>query len=284
MGAALCERALSSEPTSVDVIVLKHHIDMSKDVCLFVTHASDCNTKPHVAHHVRALANAGFQVILVYNTDRMAIARRAMSFAAPNGIIVRKNEGFDFGAWADVLRLYPDLWECSRLLLVNDSVIGPVRGGATMFARLRAIDADLVGLVKSYEFTRHFQSFFLMLNRRALENGKVREFWRSVVNYENKSRVIKAYELRFTELCAQSGLSTQAIYQRSIVVEQFNRGNPTINHWHELIRLGFPYIKVELVRDWLTDKGLDELKRLIADPELMPFIDSHASMRQTKKG
>jgi hypothetical protein len=183
-----------------------------------------------------------------------------------------------------VLRLYPDLWGCPRLLLVNDSVIGPVRGGATTFARLRALDADLVGLVKSYELTRHFQSFFLMLNRRALENGKVREFWRSVVNHSNKVRVIRSYELRFTELCAQSGLSTQAIYQRSILVQQFKKGNPTIDHWRELIGLECPYIKVELIRDWLTDKGLDELKRLTADPELMPFIDSYASMRQPRKG
>jgi len=223
--------------------------------------------------------SAGCKVILVYNTDDMTFARRALSFALPDGIIVRRNEGFDFGAWADVLRNDPALWNCPNLLFVNDSVIGPAQVGATLFPRLWKSGADLVGLIESYEHIRHFQSFFFMLNRRALDHQAVRDFWRSVVNFKSKDSVIKADELRCTALCAQSGLKTQAIYQKSILAHPVRTRNPTIFHWPELIELGFPYIKIELLRNWITAQGLSELRRIVADPELIPFIDSFARIR-----
>jgi lipopolysaccharide biosynthesis protein len=260
-------------------IVLKQELDFTRDVCLFVTHSIDCTTKPYVAHHVKALLKAGYQVVMIYNAEKMSLARRVNGFALPNGLVVRQNVGFDFGAWADALRLFPALWGCPRVLLVNDSVIGPVNGGVTMFERVRTIAGDVVGLTESHQIIRHFQSYFLLMNRRALDNACVREFWDTVENLDSKNEVIRSYELTFTELCKRSGLETRAIFPRSPSGNDPSKENPTIFHWRELARLGFPYIKIALVRDWLSHKGLVELKALIADPALAPFIDTYASLR-----
>ena len=73
---------------NADVLVLKYMVDHTRPTCLFVTHSASCNAKPHVMHHVRSLVSAGCQVILAYNTDDMTFARRALSFALPDGIIV----------------------------------------------------------------------------------------------------------------------------------------------------------------------------------------------------
>ena len=267
-----------TEMSDPDCVVLKHDIDTTKDVCLFVTHSSDCTIKPHVSYHVRALMNAGFQVVLICNTDRIALAKRMMAFKAPNGIVVRSNEGFDFGAWADVLRRYPSLWECSRLLFANDSVIGPVNNGLQLFQQLRTVAADMVGLVESHEFVRHFQSFFFMLNRGALQSGDTKQFWHSVLNLKRKTDVIRAYELEFTQFCSHHGLSTRAIFQQSLALSNINKHNPTIVYWRDLTRGGFPYVKVELVRDRLSQGEIRELKSMIADPGLFPFIDGFAAM------
>ena len=268
---------------NAECIVLKNEVDYSKEVCLFVTHSVDCTTKPHVAHHVRCLVNEGFQVVLIFNTDKMSLARRALAFTDPRGIIVRRNIGFDFGAWADALRISPDLWECQRLLLVNDSVIGPAKNAIELFQRLRRIPADLVGLIESYEHVRHFQSFFLMLNKPALQNFGVRQFWHGVVNLETKTEVIKAYELGFTEHCRRCGLVTKAVFQQSLTTNRVRRTNPTILYWRQLMSVGFPYIKIELVRDRLSSQSLQELKLLARDQALNPFIDSYASMRAAVK-
>lgn len=266
--------------SGIELKIIKQDWNAKGDVCLFVTHSPDCTVKPHVAHHVAALMNAGFQVILIAATDRLAVANRLKSFNAPAGLIARSNRGYDFGAWADTLRAMPDLWDASRLLLVNDSVIGPTRKGPDLFLRLKQSTADLVGLVESYQYARHLQSFFLLMNRPALAHTALRDFWSGVENLVDKSHVIRNYEVRFTSVCRDAGLNVQSLYPYDLFASKGRAFNPTIELWSDLLRRGFPYVKVQLIRDFLPPPNILMLKQILSEPVLNPFIDWAAKQRQ----
>ena len=80
-----------------------------------------------------------------------------------DGLYTRQNEGYDFGAWAHVARDV-NLARTRSLSLINDSVIGPLNEASfsTVFYRIRASSAQLIGLTDSFEITHHLQSYFLV--------------------------------------------------------------------------------------------------------------------------
>ena len=138
--------------------------DLAGEICLFVTHAREPQLKPHVVAHARALQQAGFHVVLMVNTD-LALDKITVDTALlPSlaGCYARCNEGFDFAAWGHAYALGNGFPNCDRLLLVNDSVIGPINAQHFdgLISRLRETPGDVVGLTENSLPHRHLQSYF----------------------------------------------------------------------------------------------------------------------------
>ncbi len=95
------------------------------EVALFVTHARDGVIKPHVAHHVACLRRCGIACAMIVACDEADAAVTGAALDQADHAFRRANEGFDFAAWAHVLRLHPELLNAKILYLVNDSVFGP---------------------------------------------------------------------------------------------------------------------------------------------------------------
>ena len=95
------------------------------EVALFATHSPRGQLKPHVRHYLDSLKRQSIAVILIVNTDRPFAATDTDMVSGADGIFVRRNEGYDFAAWAHILLLHPELFDAKILYLLNDSVIGP---------------------------------------------------------------------------------------------------------------------------------------------------------------
>ncbi len=92
---------------------------------MFVTHASGGVVKPHVAYHLKCLQRCGIECALIVACDEVSVALISTNFEHADHVFQRTNAGFDFAAWAHVLRLHPELLGAKTLYLVNDSVFGP---------------------------------------------------------------------------------------------------------------------------------------------------------------
>ena len=117
---------------------------------LFVSYAPQPALKRHVVRHIEALLAADVGVVLILNTPLAAGEFRIEPalLARLAAVYVRENVGFDFGAWAHVFALLEEqLVQCERLLLTNDSVVGPVRAGQldAVGARARPATPPRVG-------------------------------------------------------------------------------------------------------------------------------------------
>lgn len=220
------------------------------EICLFVTHVTGSQLKPHVVHHARCLAEAGFEVVLIVNADgdasRLAPAADILDRLA--GAYVRENTGFDFGGWGHGWALGSGFPGATRLLLVNDSLVGPLDTAAfgRLLLRLRASPADMVGLTENFVPHRHLQSFFLSFGPRALASPVLRAVLDGMHALPTKELVIDAYETALTRQLAAAGLTTAALF--APLYDDPLSADDTLLRWRELLHAGFPFIKASLLR------------------------------------
>jgi hypothetical protein len=247
--------------------------------------------RDHVLHYVRSLKVAGLDVVFVTNSGRLQTAalERVQELCA--GVLVRRNIGYDFGAWREaleVLRLPRS--DTEMVVLVNDSLYGPLRPIDEMLSRIDFARADVWGLTESWQNRYHLQSFFLAVSPRALSSVAWRRFWKRVRPVPSKHWIIERYEVGLSQAMLRAGLRCKAIWPYAELVAQVDPSllledgseapvskdpmvdvrkiharrirhaavarvplNPTSDLWRQLLLAGFPFLKRELLRDNPTD-------------------------------
>ncbi len=219
-------------------------IAAGEEICVLVTLAPSGRLAAHNLHHARAWAAAGFRVIVVLIGDDIAAEpdRDELDFAA--GVLMRANRGHDFGAWAAVLARLPALGRAGLLALANDSVFGPLAGFGALLDRVRGSGADHVGVTLSHEISSHFQSYLQFFKPGALNHPAFRQFWHDVAG-ETRAEVIQRCELPLLAHLVGAGLAAEAMFPLPVTITV----NPTLRLWRELLDAGFPYLKIQLLRD-----------------------------------
>jgi GT2 family glycosyltransferase/SAM-dependent methyltransferase len=233
----------------------------AEEVALFMTHSPHGMLKPHVRHYLASLNRQRVATILIVAADAPFTDIDPELLNAMTGIFIRRNEGYDFAAWAHILRLHPELFDTKILYLVNDSLVGPFNDDmfATLLTKVRGSSADLVGLTDSFEMRWHIQSYFLAFKGRALSTGALRQFVNSVVSYKNKTRVIKEYEIKLASSLKAAGLTCEPLFPSTKHLE-----NRTVFHWKELITAGFPFVKVSVIGDTFPEVDTSSWRELLA--------------------
>jgi hypothetical protein len=227
------------------------------ELCIFVCYARYNVVPAHALFHARAWAAAGFRVVLVLALDEPDVfcVGDDLSFAA--GILLRQNAGYDFAAWATAIRVLAQLREARIVAIANDSVYGPFDGFPELIARARRSQADVIGLTESYELCRHFQSYALFFKHRALASVAFTRFWQSV-RIGSRRHVIDNYELLLLTRMEEAGLACETLFSGPE-----DGRNPTLTIWRELLEQGFPFIKVQLLRDNPAEVDLSEWRQAI---------------------
>lgn len=214
-------------------------------VCVFVLLARGTAILPHSLDHARAWRDVGFRIVAAVVVDSLddAVDLSPLDFA--DAVLLRVNQGYDFGAWAAAIRsLRPTLDRVPMLAIANDSVLGPSSNFTSVVERAAQSDADLVGLVETKEKARHFQSFALIFKQRAIRSRAFRKYWSSI-RTGGREYVIENYEVTMRGRFEAAGLRTEALYP----VRDTFWYNPTIIGWRSLVSAGFPFLKIELLRN-----------------------------------
>ena len=241
----------------------------------------------HTLHYVRALAEAGLSVVFVTNSG--VLRPEAMEALRPlcAGVIVRRNVGYDFGAMREgieALRLpRPDT---ESLLLVNDSLYGPLCPLGPALERMDFGVADVWGATDSWQASYHVQSYFVGVGRKVLESAVWRRFWSRVRPVKSKIWVVLRYEIGLSRALVRGGFDVAALWRYQDLIEKVDPAllihperdapvneepmiamrrihahrirhnvairrplNPTSDLWRQLIQAGFPFVKRELLRD-----------------------------------
>ncbi len=212
--------------------------------CLFVAFAADGRLWDHTLHYCADLRRLGLKVVLIAVTDRPDLQCRDPGPEVADALVVRENHGYDFAAWAATLRYMPELLEAPELWFANDSVYHSPGALAGLVERIRAGAADAVALTESLEIQPHFQSYFFVLRASALAAPAVRGFWSAIASRGDKNEIIRDYEVGQRALLEGAGLTVDILFK-----DTGAHRNPLQLGWRALVAAGFPFVKVELLRD-----------------------------------
>ena len=188
-----------------------------------------------------------FFVVAVAATPSLLGHPRSLSALrrVSDAVIIRRNEGYDYGSWMTGLRAFKELILArGQLLLSNDSFWGPVRPIKQLLERLESSTADVVGLTDNLMYEPHLQSPFLLFRRNVIQNSMFWDFWDNIERWDTKRTIVKRYEVGLPVCLRQQGLTLESVYS--------NQSNGNIFHaeWRSLItNQSFPFIKVSLLRD-----------------------------------
>ncbi len=240
---------------------------------------------------LRELDAGGFDTVLVSAAEASGAIGRVCSWApgAPSmpentTVLRRANVGYDFGSWAAVL--------AARVLLVNDSLIGPFASLAPVLADFESCDAAVWGLSGSLQHRPHMQSFFMGYRDGMLDAPALRAFWSDIRVERRKAKIVRYDELGLSEAFDEAGIVWRTMFEPVPGGPQ----NPTIEDWPGMLRAGFPFVKAEAlvapttwVAEWLpagaivgrdpARVALQQRARTIADIGGVPGLGTAASAR-----
>jgi Rhamnan synthesis protein F len=180
-------------------------------IAVYAHYASTGRVSSMVQLQVENYVAEGFEVIFVSMCESIAADDLARLRRTCRSVLMRRSFGRDFGAWRDVL--LSDLFKCEQLeelLLVNDSVLGPIRTMAPLFGQMRTAEG-VWGLINSDQNGSHLQSFFILARgRRAID--AVFDFFRKLTLSTNKETVINNGELSFSSSLAKKGVPIWSLF------------------------------------------------------------------------
>lgn len=183
-------------------------------------------------HHrlIEWLQSAGYAVLLgqSYVSDEMLTPGGFVPPASKaDACLVKENLGYDFGTWlACIVAVKQHMHDLDEVLLLNDSVFGPLGDFASFQARVSSLDGDVVGVCDSYEHNYHLQSFYLLFRKAVVRSGLLEQF-ADVYPYSNdKSRVIQEGELALTPALSGAGFSCRAVYPFETLAAEWLRRFP----------------------------------------------------------
>lgn len=111
-------------------------------------------------------------------------------------VIIRKNVGYDAGAYKEVLINYleeNELDEYDEILFSNDTFFGPFTSMQDIFQTMEKCECDMWGLNGYLDIIfSHIQSYFLLFRKKIIEQGLLINYFKNYVD-ENVIDLKKVY-------------------------------------------------------------------------------------------
>ena len=186
-------------------------------------------------------------------------------------IVIRRNQGYDFGSWKAALKLHrQDIEQAAFLVLTNDSFWGPITPLDDLFQRLHASTADVIGLTDNLMYEPHLSSAFTAYKPKALQCPAFDRFWESLQIWPRKRDLVKQCEVGLPVQLRAAELKLESLYTHN--------ANGSVLHydWQHLIeQRGFPFLKVSLLRDNPTRQPIDSWPEVVGqrNPQLAACIE-----------
>jgi ABC-2 type transport system ATP-binding protein len=198
-----------------------------------------------VEHMVASLAAAGWRTVVSYSTA-IDSPPDASERTLPDVLIMRDHAGagWDFFSWRVAFETCPELRDAQRILVLNDSMIGPIAPIEPLLARLIRSTADVVGLAEAADPIPHLQSWGVAFAGRAISSGAVEDFYQRAGLTWPKEDVIGHMEIPLGAWFARRDYLVEVVCSPAALAGE--RRNPSIFGWEGVIRTGVPLVKREL--------------------------------------
>jgi lipopolysaccharide biosynthesis protein len=263
---------------------MRNSLHTSPRVCFFAHFDTDGRVDDYVVRYLHQLRDLNFSIVF---TTTAAITQETEDalLTICHDVIVRDNQGLDFGSWAEAFARYRHELT-GDLLFANDSVYGPIGDLHRPLQDLLRHEADFYGFVESLDTARHLQSWFMLFKPRVYQSQAFASIMGLPFSRMSKREIIESAEIGLSTTLTRAGFHYYATYRPSTsgLLSRLRSFNPSHVLWRELIRdCGIPFIKAELLR--ANPVAVPDIAQWAAvvgdvDPEFVPLILSHLHRRK----
>jgi len=211
-----------------------------KSLCLFASYFTSRDLPYYIEVYLKELRKHYGEVILLSSQENLSDV--SCDFLKREGIslIFQVNAGFDFGQWHRAFQKV-DIESYDRIILVNDSCV--LFSPLTDFIKWSdANKSDFQGMTCSEAIAPHLQSYFLVINKRAIQ--PVRDYLNQNGLLQTISEVIRVYEVGMSTFLLNKGLTMAAFVDNNGYKGEFSP------YYHCLpyhLKKGIPLIKVKIL-------------------------------------
>lgn len=162
-------------------------------------------------------------------------------------LFIRQNEGFDAGAYQDVILNKMGLEkikEYDALLLFNNSFYGPIFSFHKVFEEMWQKNWDFWGITAGQcninnNTPYHIQSYFLMISGKILCDRCFEEYWKTQEKCNTLYDAIEKFEKRFTEYFLDRGYTCGTYIDLNEIGRFYDKPGNLLSR-----------LELELIRDW----------------------------------
>jgi lipopolysaccharide biosynthesis protein len=209
-----------------------------RSICFFSSYFPGEKVPEYIKFYLNELVRHFSEV--VYITTEKVITDSDAGFLKEKNIrlMLVRNEGYDFGMWHKGLNSI-DTSIYDRIGLVNDSCI-LFNKLDDFFAWVNNGAYDYCGFTENNAPRYHLQSYFLVVNKRAI--AMLKEYLDKNGPKPTLKEVIITYELGLSDYMLKAAMNVAAYYK---AINRF--GDPTWVRAKELISNGYPLIKKRII-------------------------------------
>lgn len=135
-------------------------------------------------------------------------------------VMVRENKGFDVWAYKTALEHYgwERLREYDEVIMLNNTILGPVYPFSETFGKMDRQDVDFWGITEYFKYDGdpfgyspygylpdHIQSHWIACRRSLVESRDFQEYWENMPMIEDYAQAVGRHESIFTKTFADKG-------------------------------------------------------------------------------
>jgi hypothetical protein len=123
----------------------------------------------------------------------------------------RRNRGRDLAGFRDAIRVHANL--SNEVLFINSSLLWTVESWNNLLSLFRESreDADVLGVVDSFQKRWHIQSFAYYFKPSFMQSGQAFDVWRKCYNWRSKRLVVKYGEIGFVNNAMTYGIVVRPV-------------------------------------------------------------------------
>ena len=219
-----------------------------ENFCIYAGYHKKSRIRPDVLEQIKSLS-LKYSIIYVVSAEE-SIKKDPLYFELSqltSKIIIRPNIGYDFASWKMGINFLGEKTKnIKSLLLMNDSLYGPIFGMDEIIYNTLNSQFDITSMTVSEQFGYHGQSYYISYSNKVINSQVFQYFWRNcpienINSDEIKMRMILKYEVKFYRLLLKMNFSHTALFNIQ------DKLNSSIYSWDKLVDLGMPFIKNTLI-------------------------------------
>ena len=215
------------------------HILHERTICLFSCYFNGKTIPYYIKYYIEELKKHCSHIIFITNQKTLLQSEITLLNNHNIQIMLVANEGYDFGMWNKAMHKY-DVLKFERVLLVNDSCV-LFKPLTTFFDWVDKSNLDCCGIVSSERFGFHIQSYFIVINKNAIE--PLYNYFKKNGIINDYQKVIQTYEIGLSSHFKNLNLKIGAQFFSKTQPEIFN---PSMNV-EAFIEAGIPMIKKKII-------------------------------------